>query len=75
MPTYLNVTISLVNDNLPILLLGNGAVDYGTRFFELQYYLTEGGPVRLSANLTITDQDSGEHNISEAQIRFGPNGK
>ena len=66
----LTIIIQPFNDNAPTLLLDgdNDRRNYETTFYEGQAYLGGATPVRLSANLRITDEDVGDQVLSSASI-------
>lgn len=66
----ITVLIEPVNDHAPMLFLDgdNGLRDYQTVFYEGQEYLGGAIPTRLSANLTITDDDVSTQTLETANI-------
>lgn len=68
----LTVVIELVNDNDPQLFLDGNNLnkDYQINFFEGQDYCGGAVPVRLSANLTIIDEDIGLQSLNSATVNI-----
>ena len=69
-PFSVTVQIELVNDNSPRLLLDSPQADYATIFNEGQGYLGGAVPVRLSGELSILDDDTGDNYVDEATVEI-----
>ena len=69
-PFSVTVQIELVNDNSPRLLLDSPLTDYATIFNEGQSYLGGPVPVRLSGEMSILDDDTGDNYVDEAIVEI-----
>ena len=69
-PFTVTIHIMLVNDHTPSLLLDGTNQSYFTVFYEGQDYLGGEVPVRLSANLSIVDEDVGSQYLSRTEVQL-----
>ena len=69
-PLNVTIVIDVINDNVPELFLGGDTVNYTTVFLEGQDYLGGPLPLHLSEGLRITDIDSGENSLVQAQVQI-----